>query len=205
VADTQATLKRIGLTPGKAILIGVLGIVLVGVVYKQFRKFAADEAVIAAPAVNAARAPKPRAAVQATSSVAVAQAESPGDTPVEMLELDQEKWKSPDLSAVIAYDPFALPATFPQPTKFGLAEQLAEGGLETSAAADAEQLAEALERLQQQLEELKNRGVHVIVNKNDQYVAMIGDRMIHVGDEINGFIVTEIDLQGVRVERKQAE
>ena len=56
-----------------------------------------------------------------------------------------------------------------------------------------------------QLEELKQRGVHVIVSKNDQYVAMIGDRMIHVGDEINGFTVTAIDPEGVRVERKEAE
>ena len=33
-------------------------------------------------------------------------------------------------------------------------------------------------------------------------MAMIGDRMLHVGDEINGFTVTEIDPKGVRVERK---
>ena len=36
-------------------------------------------------------------------------------------------------------------------------------------------------------------------------MAMIGDRMVHVGDEINGFTVTEIDPQGVHVERKATQ
>jgi hypothetical protein len=45
-----------------------------------------------------------------------------------------------------------------------------------------------------------------VVRERDQYVAMVGDRTLHVGDEIKGFIVTEIDPQeGVRVERKATE
>jgi hypothetical protein len=205
VADTQGTLKRIGLTPGKAVLIGILGIVLVGVVYKQYRSFGADEAIEPAPAATTPRPSGQRATVPAAPSAAVVQPKTSGDANVELLALDQSRWRSPELSAVIAYDPFALPPTFPQPPKTGIAAELAEGVMGASAAADAEQLAEALENLQMQLEELKSRGVHVILNKNDQYVAMIGDRTIHVGDEINGFIVTEIDLEGVRVERKEAE
>jgi hypothetical protein len=59
--------------------------------------------------------------------------------------------------------------------------------------------------MQKQLEELQQRGVHVIVNLRDEYVAMIGDRTVHVGDEINGFIVTAIEPDGVRVERKGIE
>ena len=50
----------------------------------------------------------------------------------------------------------------------------------------------------------KQRGVHVIVREGDQYVAVIGDRMLHVGDEINGFTVTAIDPDGVHVERKES-
>jgi hypothetical protein len=46
----------------------------------------------------------------------------------------------------------------------------------------------------------------VIVRERDQYAAMIGDRIVHVGDEINGFTVTVIDpASGVRVERKPAK
>ena len=44
-----------------------------------------------------------------------------------------------------------------------------------------------------ELEELKQRGVHVIVREGDQYVAWIGERMLHVGDKINDFTVTAID------------
>jgi hypothetical protein len=205
VAETQATLKRLGLTPGKAVLIGILAVVLVGVVYKQFGLSGAAEAVMAASAATIPPAAVARPVPQSAPSGAVVEAESDSDSHVELLELDQARWKSPELSAVIAYDPFAPPATFPRMPKIGVNAQPADGALVSSAAADAEQLAEALERLQQQLEELKQRGVHVIINKNDQYVAMIGDRMIHVGDEINGFIVTDIDLEGVRVERKETE
>ena len=79
------------------------------------------------------------------------------------------------------------------------------GGLIAAAAADdAKKLAEAVEKLHMQLEELKQRGVHVIVREGDQYVAWIGDRMLHVGDEINGFTVTAIDPDGVHVERKES-
>jgi hypothetical protein len=203
VADTQAILKRIGLTPGKAILIGVLAFVLVAVVYKQFATPGAEDEIMPQPASSPPI--DQRAAVKSATAAAVASPAPPANARVELRRLDQSRWKSPELSAVIAYDPFALPPSFPQPAKIGIAAALADGEAGASSTADSEQLAEALERLQQQLEELKQRGVHVIVNKNDHYVAMIGDRLVHVGDEINGFIVTEIDPRGVRVERKEAQ
>ena len=55
-----------------------------------------------------------------------------------------------------------------------------------------------------QLEELKQRGVHVIVLEGNDYVAWIGDRKLHVGDTINEFTVTAIDPDGVHVERKES-
>jgi len=70
-----------------------------------------------------------------------------------------------------------------------------------AASADADELATAIEQMRMQLEELQQRGVQVIVRGRDKYVAMIGDRMVHVGDVINGFTVTAIEPDGVRVER----
>jgi hypothetical protein len=65
------------------------------------------------------------------------------------------------------------------------------------------QLAEAIEQLRMELETLQQRGVQVILRHRDQYVAMIGDRTVHVGEEIDyGFVVTAIEPDGVRVERK---
>jgi hypothetical protein len=49
---------------------------------------------------------------------------------------------------------------------------------------------------------LQERGVNVIVRGRDEYVAMIGNRTVHVGDDIDGFTVTAIEPDGVRVERK---
>ena len=42
----------------------------------------------------------------------------------------------------------------------------------------------------------------MVVRDREQYVAVIGDRLVHVGDEINGFTVTAVEPNGVHIERK---
>jgi hypothetical protein len=209
VAKAQTTSRQTGLTRGKAILIGVLSAVLLVVVYVQYSRLsgggavAAEEAVVSTPTPTRAARPSRRARVEAEKAAS----NSDGETHTALLEFDQTKWKSPELAKVVAYDPFALPSSFPQPAR--LVDDAAEAIGETSeavAAARAKEQADALEALQAQLEDLQQRGVHVIFSQNQQYVAMIGDRTVHVGDEINGFTVTEIDPKtGVRVERIESE
>jgi hypothetical protein len=46
---------------------------------------------------------------------------------------------------------------------------------------------------------LKQQGVHAIIKREREYVAIIGDKEVHVGDEIDGFTVIAIDADGVRV------
>jgi hypothetical protein len=107
----------------------------------------------------------------------------------------------------VAYDPFALPPSFPQPPKITAGGKAtgADGLIAAAAADDAKRIAEAAENLRMQLEELKQQGVHVILRKGDQYVAVIGDRMLHVGDKIDEFTVTAIDPDdGVHIERKES-
>jgi hypothetical protein len=201
VAKSRTNSQKAGLTRGKAVLIGVLAVILVGVLYRQFGSLGGEDTYSSSETATY-RPPVPRPAPPRSQNAAVVEADSGQETQTALLEFDESKWKSPELSAVIAYDPFALPAAFPQPPKKGDGSQLAGAVDEATAAAQAKALAEAIEELRNELEQLKQRGVHVIVNKNDEYVAMIGDRMIHVGDEINGFTVTAIDPKGVRVERK---
>jgi hypothetical protein len=200
VADNQTLLKKIGLTPGRAALMGLLGAALVGVLYLQFGP-SKNGSASPTGAVPPRRPAPPRSAVTPAAQQTASNEES-NPTEATAIEFDQSKWKSPELSAVVAYDPFALPAAFPQP-QATTAQLTADGGRSALAAANAEQLADELERLQSQLDELKNRGVHVVVSAEGEYVAMIGDRLVHVGDEINEFTVTAIDPNGVRVERKQ--
>lgn len=209
MAEAQKALERTGLTRGKAMLIGVLAVVLIGVLYLQYGS--SDSGLGSEPVAYAPRrqpvqpanpAPTPAASRTPTPSAK----ETPADSSPELAAaviVDETRWKSPELADVIVYDPFALPAAFPQPKVVaGSAASGADGLIAAAAADDAQQLADAVEQLRRQLEELKQSGVHIIVRERNQFVAMIGDRMVHVGDEIKGFTVTEIDPKGVRVERK---
>ena len=203
MAEAQNSSKRSGLTRAKAILIAVLAIALIAILYIQFGPSGAK----LSSEVAGYRPPRRSASRQASTTMnAVAkEARTRGDQPINVAPvIDEARWKSPELATVIAYDPFALPAAFPQPPRVttDINGMGSEGIIAAAAADDAKRLADAVEKLQMQLKELKERGVHVIVRERDQYAAMIGDRMLHVGDEINGFTVTAIDPNGVRVERK---
>jgi hypothetical protein len=206
VAEAKTALAKSGLTRGKAILIGVLGVVLVGVLYLQFSS-GSDEV---APAPASRRGPlmrvaNPASQPSAKAEAAPAEAAQAGTAALEAMALmDEAKWTAPELATVVAYDPFALPAAFPQPAMAvgPNSDAIGSGAAELL---DANALAEALAKIQTELRELQQRGVHVIIKERDEYVAMIGDRTVHVGDEINGFTVTAIGPSGVSVERKGPE
>jgi hypothetical protein len=209
VAEAQTSSKK-GLTRGKAILIGILSVVLVVVLYLQFGR--GGEKPVSAAANY--RPPRTALAVQPvsapTNQVTLASAKSPANSQsnkakdaAAALLIDGTKWKSPKLETIVAYDPFALPPTFPQLPKVANGAKGKDGKslIAAAAADDAKRLAEAVEKLHMELEELKQRGVHVILRDGDQYVAWIGERMLHVGDKINDFTVTAIDTDGVHIER----
>jgi hypothetical protein len=205
VADTSSA-KKGGLTRGKAALIGVLSIVLLGVVYTRYGTSRAAPG--AEPAGYVPR--RPVAVAPATTTAAATKSDKKGQSekvPIAAIAaaVDEAKWKSPNLSEVVDYDPFALPPAFPKPPVIDVAGANGADLVAAAEADDAKQMADALAQSNMQLEELKQRGVQVIVRERDQYVAMIGDRTVHVGDEIDGFTITKIDPQGVHVERKGAQ
>jgi hypothetical protein len=211
VAEAQTSSKKAGLTRGKAVLIAVLAIVLVAVLYVQFsssREMPSSESVRYRPPGRATMAPTAAVPARSTGASAGTTAiQAPlGNEKVGTPIIDESRWKSPALATVIAHDPFALPSAFPQPTRkvSGDKGAGAEGLIAAAAADDAKKLAETVEKLRMQLEELKQRGVTVILREGDQYAAWIGERMVHVGDEINGFTVTAIDLDGVHIETKDS-
>jgi hypothetical protein len=194
-----------GLTPAKGAIIAVLAVVLVGVLYMQFSGGAGTEVSESSaykPPKTTPRPPRPGAANSAKQQAETVAKDTTGVKP-ELVAFDPTRWETPELSRVTAFDPFARPTTFPQP------KIVAEGEADAAAnAANAEdrarQLAEAVEKAQTQLEQLQQRGVQVIVGGGDQggYVAVIGDRTVHVGDTINGFVVTAIEPDGVQVEQQ---
>ena len=213
MAEAQTSSKS-GLTRGKAILIGVLAVALIGVLYVQFGRggekpagepsnYRPPRPALAVQPVNAPAKPVTLASAKTPSNAEPSKDKTAATAPV----IDGTRWKSPKLETIVAYDPFALPPAFPQPPKITAGGKAtgADGLIAAAVADDTKKIAEAAENLRMQLEELKQQGVHVILRKGDQYVAVIGDRMLHVGDKIDEFTVTAIDPDdGVHIERKES-
>lgn len=205
MGEPRTFVQKIGLTRGKAMLIALLAVVLVGVIYVQIARFSDGDIVAASADAPEYRPPgPPRTALPIAQAAADVPAASTHTATAAVF--DQAKWAPPELAAVTAFDPFALPAMFPQPPTEG-APPLADGAEPGATAARVESaaLADAVEALRMELTALQERGVHVIVRDGDRYVALIGDRTVHVGDEINGFTVTAIEPDGVHVERNIRE
>ena len=199
--ERQTWSRRIGLTRGKAAIVAVLAVTLVVVIYVKYGPSTTADFPVSLVA-RSRRGPKAvnRAAGASPQATQLLEA---GAAPFLSTPLDDSRWKSPELATVLAYDPFALPPGFPQPPQGpGMAQGAQEAAIASDADAAADQMAEAIESMQMELEELQQRGVQIILRGRDQYVAMIGDRTIHVGDEISGFTVTAIEPDHVRVERK---
>lgn len=191
----QAAAKQSGVTPGKLALIGVLGIVLVIVIYIQYGDQLKSKATTTAPASTAA-APRSKSAKSKT-----AKQDDVADTDFTLRKSTGSRatWQAPELGSVVAYDPFALPASFPQLRQGDAESALAQTEAQKTQDASVQQAALEAERTQLQaaLTSLKQQGVQVIVKREDQYIAIIGDQEVRVGDEFQGFTVVAIDASGV--------
>jgi hypothetical protein len=202
VDEPQTWSKRIGLTRGKAAIVVVLGITLVVVIYVKYGPSigsSGSDSLVGAFVVRGG----PRTSSATPESASTTSQQPPSTTgALFSTAAAASRWKSPNLSVVQAYDPFAVPPAFPSSQAASASRSAEDAVIEATQAADADQMAEAIESLRIELEQLQQRGVHVIVRGRDQYVAMIGERTIHVGDEIGGFTVTAIEPDHVRVERK---
>jgi hypothetical protein len=203
VGEPQALSQKIGLTRGKAALVGVLAIALAIVVYIQYGPSGQSDVEAVATETRVPHPPGDMAGRTLPVSQATAEVPETIARLATTAGFDQSKWQPPELAAVVSYDPFALPPAFPQPPRGAGGSQLAADGEQAAdRQSPADQLADAVEALRMELAALQERGVHVILRERNQYVAMIGDRTVHVGDEINGFTVTAIEPDGVLVERK---
>lgn len=184
--------RQAGVTPGKLALISVLAVVLVGVLYLQFAP-GKKPAAVAPPAPRATtRAAAAAARMPNPQTAATGAGRKKTGTVV--------NWHSPQFDRVVAYDPFALPAAFPKPPT---AEEAALAQSTAVSSQDAAQkqaeLAAARQKTESELQGLKQQAVKVMLTRNDEFVAIVGDQEVHVGDELNGFKVIAIDSDGVHV------
>jgi hypothetical protein len=188
--------KQVGLTPVKMALLVLLAAVLIGVLYHQLGGSTTKPPAVAAHRSNAreASAVEPNSGATQVPSAKVATTRRKKTT-------IRDDWQSPSLANVEGYDPFALPASFPQPPVPGTTGALAQVQAKSreDEAVQLAALAAEREQTQSQLIGLRQQGVQVIIKRNDQYVAIVGEQEVHVGDQLNGFTVTAIDADSVHV------
>jgi hypothetical protein len=165
--------EKIGATPGKLVLVGVLGVIFLGVIASQFLGGdAADLAASAAPRVPARRLPR-HIAPQPTGEAPPAQAAV------------ARPWPVISLAQALAHDPFAQPAISLESDP-----SIPSVSQEAASAAGQDERRAALERLQ------ALRAAAIAITPNGP-VATVGTDVWRVGDRIEGFRVTNIDLMGI--------
>jgi hypothetical protein len=203
VAEQKTLAQRTNASPQKLALIGVLAVILLGVLYIQFAGSGGEELNQTERIARADRRPN-RSPANGKGDAKTAAKD--GKSPEFLLEsVDRRQWKSPALEEIVRYDPFALPAAFPQPV---VATTVPGGkGLEGVVVAadteiDLDTQAKSIAEMQAKLVELQQRGVRVIIQGKKQATAVIGDRTVRVGDDVDGFTVKAIQSDGVVVERK---
>jgi len=171
--------SKLGVTPGKLVLIAVLAVVLVVVLAVQFggvlgaRPSAGED--------SDGDGPQPGSSDRPAASRA-----SPGGEPA-VEQDDPNPWPRLELADVSAYDPFTLGVSAVQPA-------------EPPAATTQRQRDRA--RQDQLLEQLQEQGVQAIVgSRRGGNVAVVGSEIVRVGDVLGELRVVAIEADGVVLER----
>jgi len=196
------TMEKIGATPAKLALIGLLSAVLLAVVVPQLRgKSSSGQSADSVPAGQSAsqlrrKRPtrsaggKPSAIKKAPSASeavpsADASAPSPRNTAPSAGNADPARssqgWTQLPLEELVKHDPMAAPAWY-----VAAATKPAEEDALVDTAGQALALAE-----------LEKQGANIVMIAGGERVATIGAEQLRIGDRIEGFRVIDITTQGV--------
>ena len=168
-------MKRVGATPGKLALIGVLAVILAYVVISQLPNGSSSAAKPDPPSRRTPRRGANATTVEITKPAALA--------------TEREAWPQPDLKQAVANDPFARP----------LWARVAQGqGSESPTNRSMAQLAQAAEDAKAEaLAKLRAEGATMIVVLDGKPLALVGERQIRIGDRLEGFYVQDITASGI--------
>jgi len=176
-----------GLTPGKAIMIGVLTVVLLIVIVTQFggkKKIVAVET-------------RSRRTVSESSESTSSGATTGASIPTKRSE---KPWPTFDVAAVVASNPFMLPEVLlggGEATKNLTATSETGETAESLAALESAKVREMRRRQAEFMTSLRAKGVDMILRSPRGSVARIGDLSLRVGDIHEGLRVEEIGQNGV--------
>lgn len=165
----QQLRDRLGATPGKLALIGVLAVALMAVIASNWPAEKPARA-LASTADDTRRGP----ATEADGRSSGTPQSDQSDDPFGEFATD-DNWSAPPLWEVTRFDPLAAPEWATPPQANG------EGDVLT----------------QEQMEELLAAQNAIIFMSGETRVARIGDREFKVGDIIGHYKISEISSQGV--------
>lgn len=179
-------LRKLGLTPTKAALIAVLGVVMIGVWGPQIYKALSNRKPVVAsrktltprPATTTPSRANSPDLVGLESAVLPARTVAPAATTIEATRREAPELT---LADALVYDPFLTPEWSPDYRPIS---------------ADEEQAAEPAV-VESALAALLEQGVGMVLLGDGETAATIGERTVRVGDEIDGFRVVEISDNGV--------
>lgn len=126
--------------------------------------------------------------------------------PVEVAKVDLPPRPAPvpiSLDETLSVDPFQAPDVFAAvaPANIAAEQEKREQELQEN-----EEAREEEEKLRQVLLRLRQEGVSTVIETPSGPAARLGDRIVHVGDSVDGFIVVRISTrEGVVLSREQAK
>lgn len=170
--NQPTTMQKLGATPAKLALVGVLGIVFLIVVVPQLIGQSPEPTRASASSKQKARRTRPKQSKKETKKPLV-------DTTAEARPA--QVWPDIPFQQIVTIDPLAKPEWFLAILETEKKEQ---------------QLADSNEN-SQALAELEKQGASIVVITNRERAATIGEQLVRIGDRIEGFEVSDITTEGV--------
>ncbi|MCG8450838.1 MAG: hypothetical protein MI725_14820 [Pirellulales bacterium] len=170
--NQPTTMQKLGVTPAKLALVGVLGVVLLAVVVPQLRS--ESPLVTTADSSSQQKDRKARLTRLKENNKQPSSERTTEDRPPQV-------WPVIPLGQVVEYDPLAKPMWF----------------VNARNATEKEREIAATNENLKTLEELEKQGASIVVISNRDSAATIGEQQVRVGDRIKGFEVSDITTEGV--------
>jgi hypothetical protein len=191
--------QRSGITPGKAALVGVLAVCLIGVVGYQIFSGAYGTRPSPPQQQNATQTKfEPKRRGETTSNVRTFSS-------LETEALPVEAWPKIPLDETLAHNPFATPEVLiPEAPKTDddliPFAQVNPQEADEHLPVDPEEIRTHRERVRA-IRDLMTMGASMVMTNGDgSRVAVVNSRTIRIGDTIHGMRVTEITSEGVVLE-----
>lgn len=185
MASGKQWAKRLGATPGRLVVVGVLAVLLIAL-------------IVAPPGGSAWLNNRPSSTSRGPSSAdSEREREAASVTaPAEISPRTDRPWPVMELNEIVQYDPFV------EPWRSNTEEEYPISLVDPDGLDDDESLDDPQEdRIESTIAAIREQGVRLIVLADGERVALVGERMVRVGDVIDGLVVTAIETDGVVLSR----